>query len=114
MRGRTGFRPPRRARPFRLRLLAEAFADFLENGRGRIARDHGNGDDAASGGFHFFTAYDLVAWPIAAFHQDIREQAGDHFAGSQIVKDHDGVDGFQGGENFRALAFEDNRASFTF
>src|SRR6266571_8986859 len=102
MRGRSGFRA-RGARSFRLRLLAEAFAYFLQNGRGRISRDDRNGDDAATGGFHFFAANDLVAGPIATFRQDIGEQAGDHFARRQIIEDHDGVHGFQSGKNFRAL-----------
>src|SRR5882762_3166636 len=86
MRGPSGFRPPRRARTFRLRLLAEAFAYFPENGRGRIARDDGNRNNATASGFHFLAANDLVAGPIAALHQDIREQAGNHFAGSQSSK----------------------------
>src|SRR5258708_183408 len=113
MRGRSGFRA-RGARPFRLRLLAEAFAYFPENGRGRIAWDNGNGDDAAAGGFDFFAAHDLVAGPIATFHQDVREETGDHFARSQVIENHHSVDGLQSSENFRAFAFRDNRAAFAF
>ncbi len=114
MRGPSGFRPPRRARTFRLLLLAEAFAYFPENGRGRIARDDGNRNNATASGFHFLAANDLVAGPIAALHQDIREQAGNHFAGSQIIEDDDGVHRLQSTENFRALAFRDNGTSFAF
>src|SRR6266404_2767721 len=114
MRGPSGFRPPRRARTFRLLLLAEAFAYFPENGRGRIARDDGNRDNATAGGFHFLAANDLVAGPVAALHQDIREQAGNHFARSQIIEDDDGVHRFQSSENFRTFAFWDDRAALAF
>src|SRR5260370_33574566 len=79
MRGYSGFRA-RGARPFRLRLLAEAFANFSQNGGWRIAGDNGNGDNAAASGFHFLAANDLVTGPIAALHPEIREQAGNHFA----------------------------------
>src|SRR5712691_8216713 len=113
MRGRLGFRA-RGARSFRLRLLAEAFAYFLQNGRSRVARDDGNRNDAATGGFHFLAANDLVAGPIATFHQDIREEAGDQFARRQIIEDYDGVNGFESGKNFRALTFGDNRTPFAF
>src|SRR5260370_69171 len=111
--GRSGFRA-RGARSFRLRLLAEAFTYFPQNGGCRVAGHHGNGHDAAAGGFYFFAAHDLVAGPIAAFHQDIREQASDHFAGRQIVEDHDSVDGFQSSKNFRAFGFGDDGAPFAF
>lgn len=104
MLGRSGFRA-RGACPF---------AYFLENGRGGITRNNGNGDDAASGGFHFLAAHDLVAGPVATFHEHIGKQAGDYFAGSQVVEDHDGVDGFQSGENFRAFVFRYYRAAFAF
>ena len=116
MRGWSGFRPPRRASTFRLKLLvypgrAGAFAYFLKDGGGRVTRNYGNGDDAASGGFHFFAAYDLVAGPIASLHEDIRKQAGDGFAWRQIIENHYGVDGFQSSENFGALALGDYRAA---
>src|SRR5260370_7984098 len=92
MRGRSGFRA-RGARSLRLRLVVEALAYFGENGRGGIAGDNGNGDDAAAGGFHFLAAHNLVAGPIAALHQNIREQAGDDFARRQIIENHHGVHG---------------------
>src|SRR5229473_1598097 len=104
MRGRSGFRA-RGTRPF---------AYFLQNGRRGIAGHDGNGDDAPSGRFHFFAAHDAVAGPVATFNQHIREQTGDHFARRQIVEDHHGIHRFQGRENFRALAFRDNGASFAF
>src|SRR5229473_2896449 len=104
MRGRSGFRA-RGARPF---------AYFPENGRRRIAWDHGHGDDAAAGGFHFLATHNLVAGPVAAFHEDIREQARDHFARRQIIENNDSVHGFQSGENFGALALRDNRTPFAF
>src|SRR5260370_39053558 len=113
MRGRSGFRA-RGARPFRLRLLTEAFAYFPQNGRCRVAGHYGNGDDAPAGGFHFFAAHNLVAGPVAAFHEDIREQARDHFARRQIIENNNSVHGFQSGENFGALALRDNRTPFAF
>src|ERR1700674_1371792 len=102
MRGGSGFR----ARG------ARSFAYFLENGRCRIAGDYGNGNDAPAGSFHFLAADNLVAGPVAALHQNIREQARDQLARRQSIEDHHGVDRFQSGENFRAFAFSDNRAAF--
>src|SRR5439155_24531193 len=104
--------PREGGRSFRLRLLA--FAYFLENGRCRIARAHGNRDDAAASGFHFFAADDLVARPIAALYQNIGKQARNHFAGSQIIEDHHAVHGLQRRENFRALAFWKHGTAFPF
>src|SRR5260370_33490454 len=104
MRGRSGFRPLRRARPF---------AYFLKNGRGRMAGHDGNRDNTASRSFHFLAANDLVTWPIVALHKDIREQARDELARREVIKNHHGVHGFQGGENLGALAFGDNRAAFS-
>src|SRR6266851_3775034 len=104
MRGRSGIRA-RGARPF---------AYFPQNGRCRIAGDDGKGYDAPARSFHFLAAHDLVAGPIAALYQDIREQARDHFARRQIIKDHQGIHRFQSGKNFRALAYGDNRAAFAF
>ena len=98
MRGRSGFRA-RYARSFRLRLLAEAFAYFAQNGGSGIALDDGNGDDAAAGGFHFLAANDLVARPIAAFYQDVGEEAGNHFAGRHVIENHHCLHGFQSGKN---------------
>src|SRR5258708_10008058 len=104
MRGRSGCRA-RGARPF---------AYFVQNGRCRVAGHDGNGEDAPDSSFHFFAANNLVTGPVATLHQDIGEQTGDHFAGRQIVEDHHGIHRFQGRENFRALAFRDNRAPFAF
>src|SRR5260221_6872660 len=72
MRGRSGIRA-RGARPFRLRLLAEAFAYFAQNGRSGIAPDNGDGDDPAVRSFHVFAADDLVAEPIGSLHHDVPE-----------------------------------------
>src|SRR5258708_28139574 len=70
MRGRSGFRA-RGARPFRLRLLAEAFAYFPQNGRCRIAGDDGDGVDAPASRFHFLAAHNMHAVPTASTHQSL-------------------------------------------
>jgi hypothetical protein len=102
MRLRSGFRA-RGARPI---------TNFLQHGAGRIAGDNGDGNDAASGRFHFFAAHDLVAGPIAAFCQDVGEQARNEFAGSEVIENHDGIHTFQGRENFGTLAFGDDGTAF--
>src|SRR5260370_25583135 len=102
MRGRSGIRA-RGARPF---------AYFLQNGRFGIAGHDGDGEGAPASSFHFFAAYHLVPRPIATLNQPIREQTGNHFAGRQVIEDHHGIHRFQSRENFRALAFRDNRAGF--
>jgi len=79
-----------------------------------MARDYRDCDDASAGCFHFLAAHDLVAGPIAAFHQDIRQQARDQFARSWSIEDHDGIHGFQGGENFSALALRQDGAALAF
>src|SRR5260370_37452033 len=99
---------------FRLGLRAEARGYLPENGARRIAGEHGHGDDAAAGGFHFFAAHNLVAGPIAAFDEDIREQARDYFARRRIIENHDGVHGFESGENFGALSLWNHRTAFAF
>src|SRR5260370_33462147 len=111
MRGRSGFGASG-ARAFRLGLLAEARAYLPENGGRRIAGEHGHGDDAAAGGFHFFAAHNLVAGPIAAFDEDIREQARDYFARRRIIENHDGVHRFESGEKFSPLSPWNARTAF--
>src|SRR5712692_4331001 len=88
-----------------------AFADFFQDfGRG-VAGDDRSRDDATTGGFHLFAPDDLVAGPIAALDEHVGKQAGDDFAGSQIVENDDGIDGFESGEDSRALAFGNHRAA---
>src|SRR5207245_9453087 len=94
MLGRSGFRAGG-ARAFRLRLLAEAFANFAQDGRSGIASENRGGNDAAARGFHFLAANNLVAGPVAALDEDIGKEPGDHFTRRKIVKDHDGVHRFQ-------------------
>src|SRR5712692_7884605 len=87
------------------------FADFFQDFGGGVAGDHRSRDDASAGSFHFFAPDDLVVGPIAALDEHVGKQARDDFARSQVVKNDDGVDGFEGGEDFRALAFGNNRAA---
>jgi len=56
----------------------------------------------------------LVAGPIAAFDQNVREQRGDGFLRRQFVEDHHGIDAFQRGQDFGAFVFRENWASRTF
>jgi hypothetical protein len=104
MRERSGFRAGG-ARPF---------SNFSQNGSRGIARHDGNGDDAAAGGFHFFATDDLIAGPITAFYEDVREKRGNQFARRRRVEDHHGVDALQRHEDFRALALRDDRTAFAF
>jgi hypothetical protein len=90
-----------------------AFADLSKNRRGGVTGDYRDGNDAAAGGFHFFAADDLIAGPVAAFHQHVREQTGDDFARRGFVKNHYRVDAFERRENFGTLAFRQDGASGT-
>lgn len=93
---------------------ARSLVNFLKNGSGRVAGNDGDGDDAATGGFDFFAANDLVTRPVATLSENVGEQRGDNLAGSQVVEDDHGVHRFEGGENFRALTLGDNRTAGTF
>ena len=89
-----------------------AFADFFQDfGRG-VAGDHRSRDHASASSFHFFATDDLIAGPIAALDEYVGKQARDDLARSQIVENDDGIDGFESGEDFRALALGDHRPAF--
>jgi hypothetical protein len=103
--GRSGFRPPRRARPF---------SNFSQDGGCGIAGHDRNGDDAAAGGFHFLATNDLIAGPIATLYEHIREKRGNQFARRWGIENHHGVYTLQRREDFRSLAFGDDRAAFAF
>jgi len=105
MRGRSGFRPPRRARPF---------SNFSQDGGCGIAGHDRNGDNAAAGGFHFLATNDLIAGPIATFYENIGEKHGNQFARRWGIENHHGVHTLQRGKDFRAFAFGDYRAAFAF
>jgi hypothetical protein len=92
----------------------DALADFLQDFAGGVAGNDGGGDDTASGAFDFLAADDLVAGPVAAFDEDVGEEGGDDALRGELVEDKDGVDAFQGAEDFGALEFEDQGASFAF
>ena len=91
-----------------------ALANFLKNLRGGVARHHGNGHNAATGGFDLFAANDLIAGPVSALYDDIGQKFGDDFARGEVVENNDGVDAFEGGEDFGALAFWEHRTAFAF
>ena len=61
-------------------------------------------------GFNFGATDNLIVGPVAAFDQDVWEKGGDHFLGSGLGEDEDGVNTFEAGENFGALEFRDYRA----
>jgi hypothetical protein len=90
------------------------FANFSENLSGGVTGDHGYRYNPAAGGFDFFTADDLVAGPISTFYENIGQKFGDYFAGRTVVENDHGVDTFEGGEDFGALAFGEDRASLAF
>jgi hypothetical protein len=90
---------------------ARPIANFLQHGAGGIAGDHGYGDDTTAGGFHFLTAHDLIARPIATFYEDVGEQARDEFARRQVIENHDSVHTFERSKNFGTLAFGDDGAA---
>jgi hypothetical protein len=90
------------------------FADFSKNFRGGIARDNGNGDDTASGGFYFFAAYDLIACPVPAFNQNVRKQSRDHLARRECIENHYSIHAFERGENFGTLTLGQYGASGAF
>ena len=68
----------------------------------------------AARGFDFLPPHDLVARPIAAFYENVREQARNHSAWGQCVENDDSINGFQGREDFRALKFRDNWSTLAF
>jgi hypothetical protein len=98
MRNESGFR----ARGTR------AFANFLQYGSGGITGQDGNRRDPAAGRLHFFTADDLVWRPVAAFHQNVREQARNQFPWCKRVEDHYRINTFHRSQDFRSLALRPN------
>src|SRR5207302_5486646 len=52
--------------------------------------------------------------PVATFDENVGQQRGDGFARSDFVKDDDGVNTFEGGENLRAFKFRQDRAARAF
>jgi hypothetical protein len=90
----------------------QAFADFFQDVGGGVAGHDRRRDHAATGGFHFFAPDDLVAGPVTALDEHVGKQAGDDFARSEIVENQHGVDGFESGEDFRALALGNYRTTF--
>ena len=79
-----------------------------------VAGDDGDGYNVAAGGFHFFTADDLIAGPVAAFDEDVWEQGGDDALGSEGVEDEHSVNALESGEDFGALEFGDEGSALTF
>jgi len=96
---------------------AEAFAYFAQNGRSGIARDNGNGDGPRPpASFHFFAADDLVAGPIATFHQRCPgKEAGDPLrAEVKAIENHDPRRRTPKQREFSArFAFWDDRAGLS-
>jgi alpha-beta hydrolase superfamily lysophospholipase len=93
---------------------ARPFSNFLEKSSRRITRNDGNGDDATARGFHFFAAHDLIARPIAALYENVREQSRDDLTRREIIENHHGIHGLQRRKDFRALALCDYRTALTF
>jgi hypothetical protein len=104
MRGNSGFCARRR----------NAFAYFSQYFCGGVAGHNGRGYHAASRGFHFFAADNLVTRPVAAFHKNVWEQGGDGALRRQIVKNDHAIDAFKRCKNLCALVFGNDRASLAF
>jgi hypothetical protein len=85
-------------------------AHFGEHCRRGISGHDGNRDDAAARRFHFFSANDLIAGPIASLDQDIGKENRNNLARREFIKNYHGVNACESGENFRAFEFGENGA----
>jgi hypothetical protein len=92
----------------------QAFANFSQYFRGGVSRHKGNGDHSSTRRFHFFASNDLIAGPVAAFHQNIGQEFGDGLAGRKFMENHYGVHAPQRRKNLRALAFRKDWPALTF
>jgi hypothetical protein len=62
--------------------LTRQVSDFFEEGGSGIAGDDVDASYAATCGFYFRAANDLIAGPVAAFDEDIGQESGDQVLGS--------------------------------
>jgi hypothetical protein len=66
---------------------------------------HGNSNNAPTRGFDFFTANNLVYWPISTFNQYVGKQSNDDLARCGLVENNHGVHAFQSGQDFGSFIF---------
>ena len=53
--------------------------------------------------FHFFTANDLVPWPVAALYENIRQKRYHRFLRGQFIEDDDAIHTIEVRQDLRAL-----------
>ena len=75
----------------------------MEEVGGGIAGENIDAGNATASGFHFGTADDLIAGPVASFDKNVGEECGDKILRSEFGKDGDGIHAFQAGQNFGAF-----------
>ena len=68
---------------------------------------HGNSNNASTRGFDFFTANDLVYWPISTFNQYVGKQSSDDLSRRGLVENDHGVHAFQSGQDLGSLILLD-------
>src|SRR5690242_15927282 len=83
-------------------------AHLGENGGGGVALNHWHRDDLAPGGFHFFPANNLIAWPVAALDEHVWQKRCDDLAWRQLVKDDHGVDTLKRRQDLCPFKFRKN------
>src|SRR5271165_2507275 len=70
-------------------------------------------NNAATRGFDFFTANDLVYWPISTLNQYVGKQSSDDLARRGLVENNHRVYAFQSGQDFGSFIFLDRRSVCT-
>ena len=93
-----------------LRGVPRERADLFENcGRG-ISGFERDGNHFAAGRFHLFPAHDFARAPIGALDQHVGKQSGRSVRAECPLEDHHEIHSRQRRQQFRALAFADQRA----
>jgi hypothetical protein len=97
--------------------------DFGRSGEGaNFFQEAGGGEsiqefdtfDASPSGFDFRAAYNLIAGPVSALHENIGKESGDLFLWGWPVEDEDRVDTFETGEDLGALLLRNDGTRGTF
>ena len=75
---------------------------------------HGNSNNASARGLDFFTANNLVYWPISTFNQYVGKQSSDDLLRRGLVENNHPVYAFKRGQNFSPFRLPDHRPADTF